>query len=428
MENICTHGKAYTLLHGGTFLDGLKIAGPILEQNPKDIIAWYLCALGLYKLNKQSDGLSQAANGLKNAAHSLAKSGQPMLAIEAAKEIQSSNNQKFVVEIYDQIAQNYANHANQLKKNAFPFAPIPSEHIYPWQESLSKEDTIQMTSSLCGIAWGDSLTSHPPVNLPYLPILSALPKTECMELLAAIEIRYFQAGETIISQGTHSSSLYFVATGAVRITRSLRSTHNVFPLRMLCQGACFGEQALVTQLPASDSVVATENTTLFAIPAQTIERVAQKQPILAQTLVAFAVTRQLKYLLVTHSLFQSIHFTNRLAIISQCKTEIFEAGDIIVRAETPMSDIFLMVSGEVGIEHITSTSAKIIPLPYELDTIGVDSCLQNRRSNHTFVAIQNTTVLKLSQNQFRAIIGSNPLLLGESYAIAMECEKLKNSA
>jgi serine/threonine protein kinase len=73
----------------------------------------------------------------------------------------------------------------------------------------------------------------------------------------------YQAGETILQEDTGGSTMYVVVRGLVSV-RKISGTKQV-EIKQVSKGGCFGEMAVINQMPRSASVVALEQTEVVAI-------------------------------------------------------------------------------------------------------------------------------------------------------------------
>lgn len=85
----------------------------------------------------------------------------------------------------------------------------------------------------------------------------------------------FQAGQTIIEEGSESNTMYVILEGAIEVR------HNGTVLMTESTGDIFGELSLVDHRPASASVVATADTRLAAIDENRFQFLVQQHPYFA---------------------------------------------------------------------------------------------------------------------------------------------------
>ena len=73
----------------------------------------------------------------------------------------------------------------------------------------------------------------------------------------------YQAGETILQEGAGGSTMYLVVRGGVSVRKM--SGAQEMEIKQVSGGECFGEMAVISQLPRSATVVALRSTEVIAI-------------------------------------------------------------------------------------------------------------------------------------------------------------------
>jgi serine/threonine protein kinase len=73
----------------------------------------------------------------------------------------------------------------------------------------------------------------------------------------------YQAGETILQEGAGGSTMYLVVRGGVSV-RKMAGAQQI-EIKQVSSGECFGEMAVISQLPRSATVVALRSTEVIAI-------------------------------------------------------------------------------------------------------------------------------------------------------------------
>src|SRR5262249_3511370 len=136
-----------------------------------------------------------------------------------------------------------------------------------------------------------------PAKLPPTPLLSSLAPADVRALCEVVALRPVPKGTMVVDVGHPAASLFWIATGAVTVSRD--GTR----LGELRAGAFFGEIALVGGTTRTARVTATEDTLLLEIPAASVEKLATKQPALARVLASHAKQRLLANVMRTSPLF-----------------------------------------------------------------------------------------------------------------------------
>ena len=92
-----------------------------------------------------------------------------------------------------------------------------------------------------------------------VPLFAAVPTDELAAIARIAEEVHADAGEVVLREGEHGDALYFVVTGAARVTKGERAVAE------LGERDVFGELALLDPGPRSASVEATSDITLLRI-------------------------------------------------------------------------------------------------------------------------------------------------------------------
>jgi CRP/FNR family cyclic AMP-dependent transcriptional regulator len=103
------------------------------------------------------------------------------------------------------------------------------------------------------------------------PLFSGVSKRRLRKLVRGARFAEVAAGQTILSNGDRSDSLYIILGGTARELRQPAA-------RELGIGDYFGEAALIDGAPRSPTVVATHDLHVIRLPAHSVVRLAQQHP------------------------------------------------------------------------------------------------------------------------------------------------------
>ena len=123
------------------------------------------------------------------------------------------------------------------------------------------------------------LTVEKAVFLKSAPLFAAL---EGEELAAVAEItleHVYPSGEIIFEEGQPPHHLYVVVEGKVEVFRRVNSSER--PLAHLGERECFGEMAILDELPRSASVRAVESTLVLKIDRDSFRDLIHERPQIA---------------------------------------------------------------------------------------------------------------------------------------------------
>ena len=124
--------------------------------------------------------------------------------------------------------------------------------------------------------------------LKSLKLLRAVPEESLLKLGDFLAIEDFSDGQTVFKEGTPGDSLYFVASGRIRIAKQLPRDEErpaeapaYKDLSILTLGDCFGEMALIESVTRSADAIACGETALLKLGRGDLDRWLKANPTLA---------------------------------------------------------------------------------------------------------------------------------------------------
>jgi small-conductance mechanosensitive channel/CRP-like cAMP-binding protein len=124
----------------------------------------------------------------------------------------------------------------------------------------------------------DAAARHAGAALGAVDIFAPLSDSERGRLAERLRPLVFGRGETVIRQGEVGDSLFVITRGCVEVLVSSGGADAV--VNTLRAGSFFGEMSLLTGEPRTATVVASEDTELFAVTREDFRRVAAGNPAL----------------------------------------------------------------------------------------------------------------------------------------------------
>jgi type IV pilus assembly protein PilB len=115
-------------------------------------------------------------------------------------------------------------------------------------------------------------------------LFSTLGDEECRMVEGRLKSREFAPMQAIVKEGALGDSMYVIRKGAVEVRKRDANTGIDFLLTELEAGSCFGEMALLTSMPRTASVVATEPTECSVLERGDFEELLLTQPKIAVSL------------------------------------------------------------------------------------------------------------------------------------------------
>lgn len=108
-------------------------------------------------------------------------------------------------------------------------------------------------------------------------------------LLDAAEAITFQNEAVVVKEGEPGDALYIIVDGIASVR--VDDLGNVKPVAELCDGAFFGEMAVITDQPRSATVVASGQLSVLKIPKQTVLEVLKDYPKVKEIIAKIGVAR-----------------------------------------------------------------------------------------------------------------------------------------
>lgn len=419
---VCTHTAARERLEDGDPEGALRVAGPMLEDDPGDVRAWRLAALATLELGEERT----AFKNLKSVAIALAEQRNPIHAI--AQTLELAERGQDADQVLEKIAALYGADSERLEDLELDPPPLPTgAPVEPWGDDLDRDAVLGRAADAMAVAWGAALTGGEEAGpLPYIPLLSSLAADDLVELLGHLERVTFLPDEPIVEQGEPGDAMFVVADGSVAVSRSSGAGDEVL-LARLGPGAFFGEMSLVSSAPRAAAVRAVDRATLLRAGREEMERLAEKVPRVGDVLIAFCHARMLENLMRVSPVLAPVPPADRPEVIARFDTGYRRAGEVIISEGQEGPGLFLVVSGRVSVFRREEEDDVLLARLGPGDLFGEISLLMRKPSTATVVATENTALLVLARDDFNEVTRDFPQLLKGAYDIAVEREMQNNS-
>jgi len=412
-----THQHARALLHDGDAEGALRVAGPMLENDPADITAWRIAGRALYELGETKGGLKN----LGSAATALAEDGNPVQALALIKEIEAIGGA--VDNLLSKLAELYGALSPRLKDTDFAPPPLPTGvRVDPWSDDLDRQRVIARATDAMAMAWGAALTiPDRGADLPYVPILSALQAADFVQLAGQLERVIVEGDQQIVEQDTPGDAMYLIAEGSVVVRRRRRGGEAV-ELARLGPGAFFGEMALISRAGRAAEVLAEERVVLLRAGKAEMDALAERVPAIGDVLIAFCHARMLENLMRVSPVLAPVPPVRRPELIACFDTDYRTAGETIIEQDEDGPGLFLVVSGKVRVLRVAGDEQTVLADLGPGELFGEISLLMRKKSTARVEALESSALLFLSRDDFAAATNEFPELLKGAYDIAVERE------
>lgn len=122
-------------------------------------------------------------------------------------------------------------------------------------------------------------------QLASVPLLAGIEDRVRRRLADIGKRRIYEAGETVVREGSTGTALYIVLSGLARVERGGET------LGQLKAGDFFGELALIEEHPRSASVIAVEETECLLFPAWEFTSLLEEHPEIAVPIMRTLIAR-----------------------------------------------------------------------------------------------------------------------------------------
>jgi hypothetical protein len=155
--------------------------------------------------------------------------------------------------------------------------PPPGEERPELDENAFRDEVLGLIEDVLSgrqAPESSTMTSLPVVQTPLFPDFSV---DELVEVIRGLELRAYEPGEIVVTEGEAGSSLFVLTTGWVRTY--VRDTNGASAaVRVLREGDFFGEVSLLEGSPRTATVTAAAHCELLEIDRLTLGRIAHKHP------------------------------------------------------------------------------------------------------------------------------------------------------
>lgn len=108
-------------------------------------------------------------------------------------------------------------------------------------------------------------------------LFASFAREALVEVLASTQVRSYDSGDIIVTEGESGSSLFLIVSGVVKVFTRTDDGGNL-PLAELGLGDFFGEVSLLTGKPRTATITAHTDTTVIELDRESFESIVQHHP------------------------------------------------------------------------------------------------------------------------------------------------------
>ncbi|MEQ2009486.1 MAG: cyclic nucleotide-binding domain-containing protein [Limisphaerales bacterium] len=226
-------------------------------------------------------------------------------------------------------------------------------------------------------------------------LLSQLSEAEIRSVAEAMEFFTVKRGAVIIRERDKGDLMFVIHSGRVEVQKE-DEAGALRPVAQLGRGDVFGEIALLQQVPRTSSVVAIEDTELFALKKSDFDR------LLLSTLGAKKIQEvvQVCAFLRRNSIFADWPPHALMKVAGQFAFQDCTAGATVLNEGRHNESFYIVYEGEFGVRTAGAQVATLGPG----DVCGEISLLQGTAASADVAALRNSRCLKLGKDSFLQLV------------------------
>jgi CRP-like cAMP-binding protein len=259
------------------------------------------------------------------------------------------------------------------------------------------------------------------VEPPPFPLLSDLPRSAFVELIARMGVVRLQSGEVVLREGDAGDACYLIVSGAVRVSKK------GVELAVLGPGSFFGEFAVLADQRRHASVISIEPVELLEIRRGLLDELVAQHPGVARTLRRFYRERLLSTLVATAPFFAKLQPEERAQVAERFRPRRFGRGSAIIEEGQPGGGLYLILVGEVEVVRAQKDGERVLGTLGEGAYFGEMSLLRGGVASASVRATRMTEAVQLPPRDFYEVVSQHPVLWEQLRSEAQRRE-LANSA
>lgn len=249
-----------------------------------------------------------------------------------------------------------------------------------------------------------------PPSLANIPLLSELAPEELAEVALGMKRRLLSEGAVLFEQGDASRTLCFVVSGALAIRDGSKQ------LDRATAGQCLGEFAFLTGEARSATIVATGDCEVLELTFESMQPVSTQHPHVIEVLNNMYQGRVLARVLASSPLFEFMSAGERHRIAAKFEQLRAQRGQAIFQEGAEDGALYLVKTGSVQIQALSSSSEQAAPQTVALGRIGPNeffgevSFLTGVPRTATVVACEESELLRIHREDLQELTAEYPQL------------------
>jgi CRP-like cAMP-binding protein len=243
-----------------------------------------------------------------------------------------------------------------------------------------------------------------------LPLFTPLSEDQLSRLCAQCSIVNYKAGKKIILRGTAGDSFYIILSGKTRIV--IGDTYGEERVvNVLSTGDCFGEIALIENVPRTATVIAASPVSLLKLERRHFEEFLAALPVEKKR-----ITDSIRHgkLLMSIPLFTYLSPDQFSYLIDHCNVESFKKDEVIFRQGEVGDKFYIIKEGLVTVSRLEDERQVLVKTIEKGSVFGEIALVKNLPRTAQATAASDLCVLSLHKDCFYELIGKS-LLTGAEF-------------
>lgn len=243
----------------------------------------------------------------------------------------------------------------------------------------------------------------------YLAIaLPTLTRDELVRVSTQLEPKHYRAGDIIIKQGEIADDFYVLAKGTVEIIEETPDGDHV--VATLTSGNYFGEIGLRKNAPRTATVRAVTFVEVLALDQKEFADLVSSSELSRDDIDKHVTQRVGKiYQQYVAKALPSLSDSELIEVTEQLTSEKYDAGQTIIQQGDISGDFYVVTHGEVEVIEMVANGERRVAILRAGEYFGEIASRQATARTATVRAINSVEVLRLTSDQFEALINTSEL-------------------
>jgi CRP-like cAMP-binding protein len=242
------------------------------------------------------------------------------------------------------------------------------------------------------------------------PLFSSLDEARLRLLITRCRLKSLAEDEVLFRRGDAGDNLYVIADGEIAVLHADEKRE----VKRLHDGDFFGELAIMTDQPRSNTVRATVSTEVLAIDRATIADLVADSPRVLKTLLRFVRDRLLENLILVSPLFSPFSGADQKELAARFEFVEAEPGAMLMRTTEIAPAMMIILCGTVEVRRKNQRLAEL----GQGEVLGALSLLTMQPVGADVFAKTKLFLLLLPRSLFHEVILTHPQVLEHVNTIA----------